>query len=116
MDNLQQLRQPIERIINAISISLKLEVAVFDKEARLVCCTPTYLKKKGKVVHAPSIQEVLHMGSVVVNRPGQMPSCIGCRFRDNCPSTMEILACIKSGGIVTGVVTKNGRASCRERV
>ena len=42
MDNLQQLRQPIERIINAISISLKLEVAVFDKEARLVCCTPTY--------------------------------------------------------------------------
>ena len=105
MDNLQQLRQPIERIINAISISLKLEVAVFDKEARLVCCTPTYLKKKGKVVHAPSIQEVLHMGSVVVNRPGQMPSCIGCRFRDNCPSTMEILACIKAGGIVTGVVT-----------
>lgn len=55
-------------------------------------------------MHAPSIQEVMHYGSVVVNAPGQMPSCIGCRFRDNCPATMELLACIKADGAVTGVV------------
>lgn len=104
MECLQQMRQPIERIINSIGIALKLEVAVFDNEAHLVCCTPVYLKKKGRAVHAPSIQEVLHYGSVVVNTPGQMPSCIGCRFRDNCPSTVELLACIKAEGAVTGVV------------
>ena len=92
----QQLRQPIERMINSIAVALKLEVAVFDNEAHLVCCTPVYLKKKGRAVHAPSIQEVLHYGSIVVNTPGQMPSCIGCRFRDNCPSTMELLACINA--------------------
>lgn len=101
----QQLRQPIERMINSIAVALKLEVAVFDNEAHLVCCTPVYLKKKGRAVHAPSIQEVLHYGSIVVNTPGQMPSCIGCRFRDNCPSTMELLACIKADGAVAGVVS-----------
>lgn len=104
MEQLQELRQPIERLINGIAVSLKMEVAVFDNEAKLVCCTETYAKKKGKAVHAPSIQEVLHYGSVVVNTPGQMPSCIGCRFRDNCPSTMEVLACIKADGLVMGVV------------
>ncbi len=104
METLQQLAQPIERIINSVAVSLRLEVAVFDNEAQLLCCTPTYQKKKGRIVHAPSIQEVLHYGSSVVNRPGEMAACIGCRFRDNCPATIEILACIKSGGTVYGVV------------
>lgn len=81
MEILQRLTQPIERVINSVAISLRLEVAVFDNEAQLVCCTPTYQKKKGRMVHAPSIQEVLHYGSSVVNRPGEMSACIGCRFR-----------------------------------
>lgn len=104
MESLQQLCQPIERMIHSIGIALKVEVAVFDNEAHLVCGTPVYLKKKGRAVHAPSIQEVLHYGSVVVNAPGEMPSCIGCRFRDKCPATVELLACIKADGAVTGVV------------
>ena len=115
MEQMRKLQQPIERIINSVAVSLRLEVAAFDNEAQLICCTPTYQKKKGRMVHEPSIREVLHYGSSVVNRPGQMASCSGCRFRDNCPSTLEILSCIKSGGTVYGVVaitsfTKEGAA------
>jgi len=104
MGQIQKLLQPIERIINSVAVSLRLEVAVFDNEAQLVCCTSTYQKKKGRVVHEPSIREVLQYGVSVVNRPGQMASCQGCRFRENCPATIEILSCIKSGGTVYGVV------------
>ena len=115
MEQMRKLQQPIERIINSVAVSMKLEVAVFDNEAKLICCTPTYQKKKGRMVHEPSIREVLQYGSSVVNRPGEMPSCLGCRFRENCPSTLEILSCIKAGGTVYGVVaitsfTKEGAA------
>ncbi len=101
---LEEIRLSLEHIVNTIATALKAEIAIFDNDARLFCCTPTYLKKKGKAVHAPSIKEVLDMGSVVVNRPGEMPSCIGCRFKDNCPSTVEILSCIRMQGVTLGVV------------
>lgn len=104
MSRVNRFVQPVERIINSVAISLRLEVAVFDTEARLVCCTPTYQKKKGIAVHTPYIKDVLHFGSSVVNRPGEMQPCLGCRFQDNCPATIEILSCIKAGGTVYGVV------------
>lgn len=90
---------------NGVAHTLKVEVAVFGRDARLLYATPTYLKKKGNAVHAPSIHEVVGCGHVLVNKPGEMPSCIGCRFKDNCPSTIELLCCINVGGDILGVVT-----------
>lgn len=119
MQSLEEIRTPVERIVNAIAHSLKLEVAIFDIGSNLFFCTPTYLKKKGRTVHAPFIQEVMNNGSVLVNTPGEMQSCIGCRFKNHCPSTIEVLCCIRSGAEVSGVVdftsfTKEGQRRITE--
>ena len=110
----EEARPSIERLVLAISNSLRLEVAIFDSECNLFYGTPNYLKKKGRIVHAPSIQEVLSNGSILVNKPGKMASCIGCRFKDHCPSSAEILCCIRAGTMVVGVLdftsfTKEGQ-------
>ncbi len=104
MNLLEEIRPSLERMMDSIAIALKADLAIFDNDANLFYCTPTYIKKKGRAVHIPSIQEVLDMGSVIVNKPGEMLSCIGCRFKDNCPSTVEILSCIKMQGQTLGVV------------
>lgn len=104
MYNLEEIRSSVQRLTNGISHSMKVEIAVFDSKANLLCCSPVYLKRKGRAVHAPSINEVMSYGSVLVNRPGEMASCMGCRFKDNCPSTIEILSCIKADGVVIGVI------------
>lgn len=105
MNRLGEVKQPIERLINGAANALKAEVAVFDSGSNLICGTPVYLKKKGKAVHSPSINEVMNYGSVLVNTPGEMQTCVGCRFKDNCPATVELLCCIKADGAVIGVVT-----------
>lgn len=104
MYTLNDIYSSVQRVITAASDSLKVEVAVFNLDASIFCCTPNYLKRKGRAVHAPSINEVLSYGSVLVNTPGEMTSCIGCRFKNNCPSTIEILSCIKAVGTVIGVI------------
>ena len=104
MNYLEEIRFSLEHIVNCVATALRTEIAVFDNDCKLFHCTPTYLKKKGKAVHAPSIQEVLDYGSVLVNKPGEMASCIGCRFKDNCPSTVEVLGCIRMQGETVGVI------------
>ena len=96
-----------------------MEAAVCNQESSLFFCTPTYLKKKGNAVHYTFIQDVIVNGSVLVTEPGKMPSCIGCRFNEHCPSTMEILCCIHSGTEVAGVIsftsfTKEGQKRISE--
>lgn len=119
MVNLEEIRTSAERLITAISDALRLEVAIFDNNSSLFFCTPTYLKKKGRIVHAPFIQDVLANGSVLVTNPGEMPSCIGCRFKEHCPSTIEILCCIHAGTNIAGVAaftafTKDGQRRITE--
>ncbi len=119
MTNLEVIRPFIERFITAISNSLRLEMAIFDGSCQLFYCTPTYSKKKGRSVHTPSLQEVIANGSILINTPGEMASCIGCRFRDHCPSTIEILCCIHAGTEVAGVLaftsfTKEGQKRITE--
>ena len=119
MTNLEVIRPFIERFITAVSNSLRLEMAIFDGSCQLFYCTPTYLKKKGRSVHTPSLQEVIENGSILINTPGEMASCIGCRFRDHCPSTIEILCCIHAGTEVAGVLaftsfTKEGQKRITE--
>ena len=91
--------------MTAVSDALRLEIAIFDDSSNLFFCTPTYLREKGRVVHAPFIREVIENGSVLVNKPGEMPSCIGCRFKEHCPSTIEVLCCIHAGTEIAGVAS-----------
>ena len=102
---LKNIEPSLNNIINAISNLTNLEFAIFDIKSHLVTCTKTYLKIKGSNVHSASIEEVINQGNVVVNKPGYMKSCIGCRFVNNCPSTIEILSCIKMEGNTIGVIS-----------
>jgi len=89
-------KQDLERITQIIQGALKIDVAIFDLQSRLVACTNDYLQQKGKTVHAPSIDEVVAHGDVIVNKPGHMPACSGCRFLGNCPAKIEILRSIRT--------------------
>lgn len=89
-------------IINTIS---NLDVAIFDIENRLIASTQNYIKKKGENVHATSVQEVIRKGTVIVNHPGSMESCNGCRFKNNCPSSIELLSCINISSSAVGVIS-----------
>ena len=119
MKNLEEIRPSVERFVTAVSNSLRLEVAVFDSNCQLFFCTPVYLKKKGRTVHTPSLREVIENESVLVNTPGEMASCVGCRFKEHCPSTIEILCCIRADTDVAGVLaftsfTKEGQRRISE--
>lgn len=95
----------LERITRIIKGALKVDVAIFDLQSRLVACTDDYLQQKGKTVHAPSIDDVVAHGNAMVNKPGHMPACAGCRFIGNCPAKIEILKSICSSTTPLGVIT-----------
>jgi transcriptional regulator with PAS, ATPase and Fis domain len=99
-------KQDLERITRIIHSALKVDVAIFDLQSRLIACTRDYLEKKGETVHAPSIDEVVAHGDVMVNKPGHMPACAGCRFLGNCPAKIEILRSIRTDTAAPlGVIT-----------
>jgi len=102
---LKDIRPSLDNIVSTMSNLTNLEYAIFDADSHLITSTRTYLKRKGRTVHSASIEEVLTQGNIVVNKPGHMKSCIGCRFVNNCPSTIEILSCIKINSIPIGVVS-----------
>jgi sigma-54 dependent transcriptional regulator, acetoin dehydrogenase operon transcriptional activator AcoR len=94
----------IQKMINSFANAANVEIAVFDESCQIAVCTEPYLQHKGSHVHIPSIEEVLSQGNVVVNEPGSMPSCAGCRFKDHCPATIELLSCILTNHLSFGVV------------
>lgn len=113
MSYLETYKDMLQTVIEVICDTLNLECAVFDIESNLIASTATYLKRKGNAVHAPSIEEVIINGNILVNKPGYMKSCIGCRFKDKCPATIELLSCIKVDDRSIGVIaltafTKSG--------
>ncbi|WIV11649.1 sigma 54-interacting transcriptional regulator [Proteiniborus sp. MB09-C3] len=103
--DIKSIRQNLVNIISTISNLTNMEYAVFDTNSQLVSSTKVYLEKKGPNVHSASIEEVLNQGNVIVNKPGHMLSCIGCRFVNNCPSTIELLSCIKLNNVPIGVLS-----------
>ncbi|WP_313755820.1 sigma 54-interacting transcriptional regulator [Tissierella sp.] len=105
MINLKILKSSLTNIVSTMANLTRMEYAVFNTNAELVSSTQVYLQRKGLKVHLASIEEVLNQGNVIVNKPGLMKSCIGCRFVNNCPSTIEILSCIKLNGEPIGVVS-----------
>lgn len=104
MINLKGLESNLNNLISTMANLTKVEYAIFNTRAELVSSTNMYLKYKGTSVHLASIEEVLTMGNIVVNKPGLMNSCFGCRFINNCPATMEILSCIKLDNNIIGVI------------
>lgn len=105
MIHLSDYKPMIQNLVEGISRAFEVECAVFDVHSALVTSTEAYVKRKGSAVHAPSIEEVLLNNSILVNKPGFMKSCEGCRFKENCPSTIEILSCIRIGTRPVGVMT-----------
>lgn len=103
--NLNSIKNNLNDIISTMATLTNMEYAIFDTDAELVSSTGVYLKRKGQSVHTASIEEVLSLGNVVVNKPGLMKSCIECRFANNCPSTIEVLSCVKLDGQPIGVVS-----------
>ncbi|WZL73890.1 sigma 54-interacting transcriptional regulator [Clostridiaceae bacterium 35-E11] len=104
MISLEPVKPTLQKIIAGIGDAIKVDVAVFDRQCQLLISTQDYLEQKGKTVHTPSIEEVLSHGNVLVNKPGYMKSCMGCRFKNNCPSTIELLNCIKLENHPIGVL------------
>ncbi|WP_406242985.1 hypothetical protein ACF3M2_03430 [Tissierella carlieri] len=105
MINLKNLKPNLGNIVSTMANLTNMEYAIFNTNAELVSSTKVYLQRKGRNVHSASIEEVLNQGNVIVNKPGSMMSCIGCRFVNNCPSTIEILSCIKLDGEPIGVIS-----------
>ena len=101
---LSNIKGTLKSLINNTSTISKAEFAIFDTNAHLIASTELYEQYKGKDVHSASIEEVLSEENVIVNRPGYMKSCKGCRFVNNCPATIEILSCIKLDSIPLGVI------------
>ncbi|PAB58485.1 sigma-54 interaction domain-containing protein [Anaeromicrobium sediminis] len=95
----------LNKILKNLCHIVNVDGAIFDKESKLVTCTESYLEHKGQTVHAPFIEEVMSKGKILVNNPGSMKPCIGCRFKENCPSTIELLNCIKIDDIPIGVIS-----------
>lgn len=102
---LNQFKEDLQSVIESISTIINIDAAIFDIQSHLVASTESYLQHKGNTVHAPSIKEVLINGNVLVNKPGYMKSCIGCRFREHCPATIEILNSLRIENEPIGVIT-----------
>lgn len=103
--DLMDIQFNLVNILSAIANITGMEYAIFNADAELISSTQIYAQRKGQKVHTASLNEVLLKGNIVVNRPGLMPSCSGCRFVNNCPSTIEILSCIKLNSHVIGVIS-----------
>lgn len=86
--DLMDIQFNLVNILSAIANITGMEYAIFNADAELISSTQIYAQRKGQNVHTASLNEVLLKGNIVVNRPGLMPSCSGCRFVNNCPSTL----------------------------
>ncbi|MDD9303310.1 MAG: sigma 54-interacting transcriptional regulator [Desulfobacter sp.] len=105
MINIHAHKKDLKRAVEMIKAMLDVDAAIFDIDSTLLAATDEYSRQKGHRVHAPSIQEVLANGNVVVNKPGHMSSCNGCRFIGNCPAKIEILKRFSTGSTPIGVMT-----------
>ena len=99
----------ISQVLQIIHHLFNIEGAVFDDSAVLVTGSKGYLERKGTAVHKPSIMEVIENDEVIVLRPGEMRSCIGCRFSGNCPATLELLKRIVIDGTPVRVLRERAR-------
>lgn len=105
MVSLDLFKPAIEKVITGISDILNVDAAVINDRGQLVTSTERYLKQKGAIVHVPSIKLVLSQGQYLVDKPGSMDMCDGCRFNTHCPAKVELLSSIKVEDHPIGVVS-----------
>ncbi|WP_289141814.1 sigma-54-dependent Fis family transcriptional regulator [uncultured Brevibacillus sp.] len=105
MVSLERCKPAIEKVITGISDILNVDAAVINERGLLVVSTERYLKQKGENVHIPSIEFVLSRGDFLVDKPGSMEMCVGCRFLESCPAKVELLSSIKVANHAIGVVS-----------
>ena len=91
MNDLRRIYPFLENIIKILTNSFDVEVAIIDKNCKLVISTEKYLYYKGRDVHRFSVEEAFKEGRLIITKPGFMASCKGCRFQFNCPSSMELV-------------------------
>ena len=103
--DLQARSAELSQVLQLIQHLFGIESAIFDNSATLVVSSSKYLEKKGTIVHKPSILEVIEQDEVTVLNPGNMPSCVGCRFNGHCPATLEILKRITLADYPVGVLS-----------
>lgn len=103
--SLESFEPIIKCLVSFLSISLGVDVAIFDRQSRLIAYTSSYIEHKGQAVHSPFITEVINQGKIVVTQPGRMNLCHGCRFQEHCPATAEILSCLKLDQNPLGVIS-----------
>jgi len=91
MGELRRIYSFLENIIKILTISFDVEVAIIDKDCKLIISTEKYLYYKGRDVHRFSVEEAFKEGRLIISKPGFMESCKGCRFQFNCPSSVELV-------------------------
>ncbi|MCD4675438.1 MAG: sigma-54 dependent transcriptional regulator [Desulfobacula sp.] len=105
MSELSKIYPFLENIIKILTVSFDVEVAIIDKDCKLVISTEKYLYYKGRDVHRFSVEEAFKEGRLIISKPGFMESCKGCRFQFNCPSSVELVQPIgpkdDPGGIIS---------------
>ena len=91
MSELRKIYPFLENIIKILTVSFNIEVAIIDKDCKLVISTEKYLYYKGRDVHRFSVEEAFKEGRLIISKPGFMESCKGCRFQFDCPSSVELV-------------------------
>ncbi len=102
---LQDIYPVLENVKNMLTISFDVEVAIIDKDCKLVTSTEKYLYYKGRDVHRFSVEEAFREGRLIISKPGFMESCRGCRFQFNCPSSVELVQPIGPKGKPIGIIS-----------
>lgn len=105
MYTIDKLSEEIDFILSIIKKYFDIDSAIFNTNYELVSSTKNYLKNKGHTVHPNFLIDALKKENIIVNNPGTMPSCAGCRFKDNCPSTIELLNRLKYNDEIFGVIS-----------
>jgi transcriptional regulator with PAS, ATPase and Fis domain len=102
---LQDIYPVLENIKSMLTIAFDVEVAIIDKDCKLVTSTEKYLYYKGRDVHRFSVEEAFREGRLIISKPGFMESCRGCRFQFNCPSSVELVQPIGPKGKPIGIIS-----------
>ncbi|MBU1341470.1 MAG: sigma-54 dependent transcriptional regulator, partial [Proteobacteria bacterium] len=87
------------------TLSLDVEVAIIDKECKLVISSEKYRYYKGREVHQFSVEEAFKEGRLIISKPGFMESCKGCRFQFKCPSSVELVQPIGQKNDPAGIIS-----------
>lgn len=101
----EKAKPTIEQLLMNISKIVKADFAIIHKKGQLIISTNQYLTKKGQTVHMRPVEEAFHQEFLLVDEPGRMDMCQGCRFQFHCPAKYELLKTIRLHQQAIGVLS-----------